>query len=46
MLLAICETALEGFRAGDHPIDAEFVNELERMTERTRRELAALAKSS
>jgi hypothetical protein len=43
ILLATCETALDAFHAADNPIDAEFVAELQRITERTRRELAALA---
>ena len=43
ILLAPCETALDTFRAADNPIDTGFVIELERITDRTRRELAALA---
>lgn len=43
ILLATCETALDAFRAADNPIDAGFVAELDRITDRTRRELAALA---
>lgn len=43
ILLATRETALDAFRAADNPIDAGFVAELERITARTRRELAALA---
>jgi hypothetical protein len=46
ILLAVSETALDAFHAADNPVDAEFVEELERVTERTRQELAALAKSS
>lgn len=46
ILLATCETALDAFRAADNPIDAEFVADLERITERTRQELAALAQLS
>jgi hypothetical protein len=46
ILLATCETALDAFRAADNPIDTEFVVELERITERTRLELAALAEVS
>ena len=46
ILLATCETALDAFRAADNPIDTEFVAELERITERTRQELAALAEVS
>ena len=43
ILLATCETALDAFRAADNPIDAGFVAELERITDRTRRVLDALA---
>ena len=43
ILLAICETALDAFRAADNPIDSEFVAELQQITERTRQELAALS---
>lgn len=43
ILLATCETALDAFRAADNPIDARFVAELEQITDRTRRELTALA---
>lgn len=42
ILLATCQTALDAFRAADNPVDMEFVADLERITERTRRELAAL----
>jgi hypothetical protein len=43
ILLATCETALDAFRAADNPLDEEFVADLKRITERTRRELFALA---
>jgi hypothetical protein len=46
ILLATCETALDVLRAADNPIDTEFVADLERITERTRQELAALAGAS
>ena len=39
ILLAICETTLQEFKAADTPIDAELVQDLERVVERTRREL-------
>ena len=39
ILVATCERALEALRAADGPIDREFVDELERIVERTRREL-------
>ena len=42
ILLATSETALDAFRDPDSPVDAELVAELERMAERTRRELAVL----
>ena len=41
ILLATCGTALDAFRAAYNTVDAEFVQELERITERTRQELAA-----
>ena len=43
ILLATCETAMDAFRAADNPLDEAFVVGLERITERTRRELFALA---
>lgn len=48
ILLATCETALHAFHAADNPVDAGFVEELQRIAERTRQELAtfASAKSS
>jgi hypothetical protein len=45
ILLATCETALDAFHAADNPLDAEFVEELQRITDRTRQELAAHATS-
>jgi hypothetical protein len=42
ILLATCETSLEAFQAAGNPVDAELVQDLERMIERTRRELDAL----
>jgi hypothetical protein len=44
ILLAICETTLDAFRAADSPVDGDFVADLERITERTRAELLVLAK--
>ena len=44
ILLATCETALDAFRAAENPLDAEFLTDLERITERTRGELDAFAK--
>ena len=46
ILLATCERALEAFQAADNPVDREFVAELERITERTRGELARFANPS
>ena len=46
ILLATCEQAIDAFRAADNPIDSELLNDLERVVERTRRELAALAGDS
>ena len=43
LLLAMCEQALQVFKAADNSIDAQLVLDLERMVERTRRELEALA---
>ena len=43
ILRATCETTLDVLRAADNPADVEFVADLERITERTRRELDALA---
>ena len=44
ILLATCETTLDTLKAADNAVDAELVADLERMVDRTRRELAALAK--
>ena len=42
ILLATCEHSLEAFRAADNSVDAQLVLDLEKMVERTRRELEAL----
>jgi hypothetical protein len=42
ILLATAERALEAFQAADNPVDQEFVEDLERIVERTRAEIAAL----
>jgi hypothetical protein len=42
ILLATCETSLQAFRAAGNAVDAELVADLEKMVERTRRELEAL----
>ena len=42
ILLATCETTLRAFHAADNPVDAELVQDLERVVERTRKQLEAL----
>ena len=42
ILLATSEKALEALQAADNPVDEEFLADLERITERTRRELSAI----
>jgi hypothetical protein len=42
ILLATCETTLQEFSAADHRLDEQLVQDLERVVERTRRELKAL----
>ena len=42
LLCAASQTALEAFRAADNPVDRELVADLERMVERTRREIDRL----
>ena len=46
ILLATCETTLEAFAAADNRLDDEFAQELERVVERTRRELKALTEAA
>lgn len=43
ILIATSERALDAFQATDNPVDEEFVQDLERVLERCRRELAAFA---
>ena len=43
ILIGVCQTAVDAFQAADNPLDTEFVKDLERMMERTRQELEALA---
>lgn len=43
ILYAASATALDAFRAADNPVDAELVEDLERMVERTRGEIQRLA---
>jgi hypothetical protein len=42
ILLATCETTLQAFHAADNSVDEEFVQDLERVVERTRQQLEAL----
>ncbi len=42
ILLAAAERALEAFQAADNPVDDEFVEDLERIVDRTRAELGAI----
>jgi hypothetical protein len=42
-VLATCETTLETLKAAGNPVDTGFVADLEKLVERTRRELTALA---
>jgi hypothetical protein len=43
ILHAVCSEALEAFYAAHNPVDKTLVADLERMVERTRRELEAPA---
>jgi hypothetical protein len=45
ILIATREKALEAFHASDHPLDTEFVADLDRVIIRSRGELAALTGS-
>lgn len=42
ILIACGEKAIEAFQASDNPVDVEFLADLERIIERSRRELATL----
>ena len=46
ILHAACATALDAFYAADNTVDRELVSDLEKMVERTRREIENLAKVS
>jgi hypothetical protein len=46
ILLATCETTLQAFQPAENPLDAELAQDLERVIERTRRELDALRGSA
>ena len=43
ILYGASATALDAFRAADNPVDEELVADLERMVERTSREIERLA---
>lgn len=43
ILIGATETALDAFRAADNPIDEELITDLERVLQRSRQELSALA---
>ena len=40
ILLATCERALQELATSEHPVDPAFVADVERIVDRTRRELA------
>lgn len=46
ILLATCQTALDTLHAADNPLDRELVSDLEKMIERTQRELLKFAEPS
>jgi phosphate uptake regulator len=43
ILYAACSTAVDAFRAADNPVDRELIADLEKMVERTHREIERLA---
>ena len=43
ILYGAAATALDAFRAADNPVDGQLVADLDRMVERTRREIERLA---
>jgi len=43
ILIACGEKTIEAFQASDNPVDKEFLGDLERIIERSRQEVAALA---
>lgn len=45
ILIACGEKAIEAFQASDNPVDVDFLTELERVIQRSRKELAALKQS-
>ena len=46
ILYAASAAALDAFRAADNPVDTQLVDDLEKMVERTRREIERLAAAS
>ena len=46
ILIAACENAIEAFHASANPVDGDFLMDLERVVERSRKELTALAAKS
>jgi hypothetical protein len=46
ILIATGEKAIEAFEASGNPVDADFLADLERIIQRSRNELAALAQKS
>jgi hypothetical protein len=46
ILIACGEKAIEAFQASDNPVDADFLADLERVIERSRNELVALAQAN
>jgi hypothetical protein len=43
MLHAISEKAVQGFQIADNPVDGQLLADLEKMVERTRKELEVIA---
>jgi hypothetical protein len=46
ILIACGEKAVEAFQASDNPVDVEFLADLERVIERSRKELVALRQAN
>jgi hypothetical protein len=46
ILIAAGEKAIEAFHASSNPVDADFLMDLERVVERSRKELMALTQKS
>jgi hypothetical protein len=45
-VIAAGEKAIEAFHASGNPVDADFLADLERIVERSRKELAALTQKT